>query len=188
MDKNKIYIGVYKSNNQESLFYPKTSDTYYDLKQKKVVHIKEISEDSLILYNDIIECKSSFKRNNIKLYDLDRMKKISLNRVFIGNSYQITRIISKEYFGTTFWNSGSTTHFERKLLEKDLLLIFNGNYYDRFKSLETGNSYGYLFNPSIGDIYVDDDNLKPAATELDINNQSIQKGKLLEKYREYKRR
>ena len=190
MDKSKVYIGVYKDSVQESLFYQKDSSTYYDLKQKKKVSSTEIEESSLIPYNDIIRCKSRFKINIIRLYDLDRMQRIALNRLYIGNIYQIVQIEDRKYFGDSPLNIGTETHVQGKLLIENRLLNSTSQYLDNadFIDIENSDFYKNPYYPEVGDIYIDTDKLKPAFVELGINTLQIEKGKLLEKYREYKRR
>lgn len=191
MDKSKVYIGVYISDNQESLFYQKNINTFYDLKRKKIVSSVEIDKDSLIQYNDIINCKSNFKGNIIKLYDLDRMEKVFLSRVYIGSSYQVTEILGRRSFGRKLLDMGTETKFKAALLKKNMLLMSSGNLldYSDFMDLENGEFYSNIYHPEIGDAYIpiDNGNLKPAATILGIESFNVEKGILLEKYRDYKR-
>jgi len=192
MDKSRVYIGVYIENNQESLFYQKDINKYYDLKQKKNVSLCELQSNCLVPYKDIIKCCSNIKRNIIKLYDLDRMKKVSLDRLFIGNIYQITEIVSQEYYGTNLWDAGVNTEFKVSLQNENILLLALSK--DKkntdFRNMENGTEYKNLFIPNLGDFYVSNkpQDLRLASIELSINSKEIEKGKLLEKYREYKRR
>lgn len=193
LDMNNVYIGVYEINNQESLFYRVDFDTYYDLKLKKNVSSKEIEENSLILCNDVIECDKNTEKNIIKLYDLDRIEKVSLSRVYIGSSYQVVKIVNREieYYGESVLDSKITTTVKNDIMDENLLLLAtSGNLdYADFINLENGDVYKTPCYPEYGDIYIPiKNNLTTAAFELNVSGVSVEKGKLLEKYREYKRR
>lgn len=192
MDRSKVYIGVYISDNQESLFYRKNVNTFYDLKRKKKVSSVEIDKDSLIPYNDIIESKSNFKGNIIKLYDLDRMEKVYLSRVYIGSSYQISEIIDHKSFGKTVCDASFDTKFKATPIKEKILLFSSGNSLDYadFKDMEKGDVYKKIYKPSVGNIFIPNDitRLKPAATVLNIESFKIEKGILLKMYRDYKRK
>lgn len=193
MDRTRVYIGVYENSNQESLFYQKDNDTYCDLRYKKDVSFSEIQKDSLIPYNKIIKGDAFFKGSIIKLYELDRMKEISLSRTFIGNVCQIIDIKWRQDYGD-FWRSGSVCKAESICLKEDILLFSLEHNIrlaeDDFKDIENGNRYDRPYRYKVGSIYISParDHLRPAASVLGINSSNIQKGKLLEKYREYKRR
>lgn len=121
----------------------------------------------------------------MKLYNLDKMQKISLNRVFIGNSYIVTEIIQRE------WKDDSSvlTSFNSKMLEANILLYSTDDYlkYSDFIDIESNNHYKCLFYPSRGDVYISLKTLKAASIELGICGPVVVKQKLLEKYREYKK-
>ena len=114
-----LSIGVYKVNFHESLFKKKDSSTYYDIKERKTVPVEEIDETSLIPYDDIFNCHAPFRSNIVKIYDLDRMKKISLNKVFVGDLYQITKVIDRKFYHgfSTVSRVGSKLFQENLLLE-----------------------------------------------------------------------
>jgi len=202
MDKNKVYIGVYKDNNKESLFYQKDINTYYDLKEKSKVNSNEIHKNSLIPYKDIIECKSSLKRNIIKLYDLDRIQKISLNKVFLGDIFEMENVcISREFNQTEDRLDIETSEgcFVKKVKESALLLalssFFEKNedvdiHYDNFIDMETGTIYDDEVVVQNGTQYLPrtSEYLIPIKKVIYIKDEKIEKGKLLEKYRDYKKR
>lgn len=74
------------------------------------------------------------------------------------------------------------------MLEANLLLYSTDDYlkYSDFIDIES-NHYKSLFYPSIGDVYISLKTLKTASIELGICNPVVEKQKLLEKYREYKK-
>ncbi len=184
MDSQRVFIGVYKDTNQESLFYRKDNGLFQDLIQKRYVFIDEL-ESTLIPYGDIIKQKSIFKGSIISLYNYDRMQKVSLNRVFIGNSYVVTEILGKKFFGV----SSVLTTFNSKMLDDRILLYSESDYleYSDFIGIENNECYKYLSFPQMGDIYVPLRDLKPASLELNIHDHVVEKQKLLEKYRTYKK-
>lgn len=184
MDSQRVFIGVYKDTNQESLFYRKDNGLFQDLIQKRYALIDEL-ESTLIPYGDIIKQKSIFKGNIIRLYNYDRMQEISLNRVFIGNSYVVTEILDKKFFGV----SSVLTTFNSKMLDDRILLYSESDYleYSDFIGIENNECYKYLFCPQIGDIYVPLRDLKPVSLEFNIHDHVIEKRELLKKYRAYKK-
>lgn len=205
MDSKRVFIGVYKDTNQESLFYQKDNGLFRDLIKSRSVSIDEL-ESNLISYDsfcdniiehsskaisydsfyaNIIEHKSKFKRNMIKLYNYDRMQKVSLKRVFIGNSYVVAKILNRDFFG---FSSCTTTYSSQKL--GDRILLYSEDYdleYSDFIDIENNEYYKNLFCPEKGDIYISIDDLKPASLELNIHDTVVEKQKLLEKYRTYKK-
>lgn len=205
MDSKRVFIGVYKDTNQESLFYQKDNGLFRDLIKSRSVSIDEL-ESNLIPYDsfydniiehsskaisyanrhdNIIKHKSKFRRTMIKLYNYDRMQKVSLKRTFIGNSYVITKILNRDFFG---FSSFKTTYSSQKLGDK--ILLYSEGYdleYSDFIGIENNEYYKDLFYPEKGDIYISIDDLKPASLELNIHDTVVEKQKLLEKYRTYKK-
>jgi len=193
LDISKVYIGVYETNNEESLFYKIDFNNYYDIKLKRNVSYEEIQKNSLIPYNSIIKSKGNSEKTIINLYDLDRIEKIKLSRVYIGSSYQITEVLGRDIrrYGPGMFDTITTTSVNKILVEEDLLLLATSDYLDYadFINLENGDKYKTPYYPEYGDIYIPiKNNIITAAFELNICGKDVEKKKLLEKYREYKRR
>jgi len=196
MKQQNVYIGVYNDNG-ESLFYKEDDNTYYDLKKKEKVDFNEINIDFLIPYQDVIKCRLNTRRNIIRLYDINRLQKITINKLFIADSYIVTEITDRklvikdnELFPTLGHDVCTVTDSKGKILKRDMLLELHSSepiscYYE-FIDMETREKYERPFMPETGDIYIR--NIRPAADELGIYNQKMEKRKILEKYREYSRR
>lgn len=184
MDSQRVFIGVYKDTNQESLFYRKDNGLFQDLIQNRYVFIDEL-ESTLVPYDNIIKQKSIFKGSIIRLYNYDRMQEISLNRVFIGNSYVVTEILDRKFFGV----SSILTTFNTEELDDCILLYSKSSYLtcSDFIGIENNKCYKYLFCPKKGEINAPLRDLKPASLELDIHDPVIEKRELLKKYRAYKK-
>lgn len=184
-----LSIGVYKVDFHESLFLKKDSFTYYDIKERKTVPVEEIDETSLISYDDIFNCHSPFRSNIVKIYDLDRMKKISLNKVFIGNLYQIMKVVDRKFYHGFF----VVSQVQSKLFQENLLLELVHGIPDQyssatFKNMESGTLYEKSFLPSIGDFYIETDpgQIKLFSDIAGVSQIEMNKGKILEKYRIWK--
>lgn len=198
MDRTRVYIGVYENSNQESLFYQKDNNTYYDLQFQSNVSYNEIQKGSLIPYNKIIKGDASLRGSIIKLYEADRMKKMSLNRVFIGNVCKVDSVkIEGKMYGDrrSFWTNGSVMESIKYSIVKQDALLYSSDSdiillkYADFKDIENGIHYEWEVFHEVNDIFIstEDIDIRPAKGVLGINSHHIQKGKLLEKYREYKK-
>ena len=192
MNKIATYIGCY-TNHQESLFYGIDSDTYYDLKADKKVCSREIRE--LIPFNNVVECWIPTKRNMIRCYDKNRMQKVKLDRTFIGNVYIITDIISEQCYGKSLLNK----QFRVDVIEEDVLLTVRNPIYlysldqAKFFDLETEEEYQNSLLHKVGNIYIpveqgEKGSVTLASVTLGIKQTEIEKGKMLEKYREWRNR
>ena len=189
MNINNLYIGVYKETNNESLFYKVNKNIYRDIKNhSRKVSGSELDISSLIPYTTIDRTnKSKTRFKALKIYNHDRMEEMSLNRVFIGDILQVTEILKKEYGrGFTIHTRFNTTTVkaERLLLatNKDLESSY-------FIDLESNLVYSNPYSPHYGDYYIStkSEHLKLASQVFNISNTTIEKGKLLKKYREYKK-
>ena len=197
MNRQRVYIGVYKKNNQESLFYQEDIGLFYDLKQKKMIFSYEL-EENLIPYSNIIKEERRFKKDIIKLYDLDRMKKISLNRVLIGKVFELedVHIINDFNFSLEKLDISYKGTASNKLIKEDALLLSNELFCDGIEDvvdlmdIETGIWYNENIDLKNGTQYVPrtKNTLCYAKDVMKIDVETMEKGKLLEKYREYKRR
>lgn len=181
-----VSIGVYKVDCHESLFRKNDSSTYYDLKERKNVSVDEVDLSSFFPYNSLINCHPHLRRNIIKLYDLDRMRKVSLSKVFIGNLYQISQVVGRYY------SSGDNvvSRVTSKCVQKDLLLeLTNGSLdpcsYVTFQNMENNEVYKEIFLPNVGDFYIDknSDQIRLFSDIVDVSQIELEKGKILEKYR-----
>lgn len=199
MRKEQIYIGLY-SDDSESVFLRKNRNQYYDLSAKRKVIPEEIQFDSFVPYINVINPPRICIRGNVlRLYDLDRCKMVSLEKVFIGNLYQVTEILWKQSFGDSLWNLGIFSKFCYRIVKRDVLLYKKQNEF-KFMNIETGELY-HDSNISIrtalqttaveaGDFFVNDDKEEDCAlftSILDIHETEMEKGKILEKYRDWKR-
>lgn len=188
MNKVRVYIGYYLKDNHESLFYGVDSNYYYDLKKDKKVTNCEI--DGLVPFNNVIECGIPTKRNIIKCYDIDRMKKVKLDRTFIGNVCLITELENKGIFGPYI----STKFTIETIMENALLYVKNRIYLKslnqaKFQNLEDNEEYQNPSLPRTGNLYIPskgENGIKLVSCVLDIHQTEIEKGKLLEKYRDWR--
>lgn len=194
MEKKKVYIGVYKENNIESLFFQNGEDSYFDLKKKKNISVSEIDTTSLIHYSEVINCESNLKSDIIRLYDVDRVQKVSLNKVFIGNIF----IVEEATVTTDYFQIGGNIDFVTETVygvkdTNNKALVFSvDNYPDsRYSDLvDLENSVIYNGHTILqeGSFYIsrEPEHLVPVKTMLGICGETMEKGKLLQKYREYK--
>lgn len=194
MNKKNVFVGLYQDG-KESLFYIETENgNIYDLKLKRKVVFEELQPKSFIPFNDIIECKSNRKRKIVKVYEKNRMIKVKLSRVYIGKVYYIEKVVNSNYYNPSGnWLDGvSTYEVEKKMLAKNVLLFADTDMIDYadFINLETNQKYSYSWIPKSGDIYVpvNYDNLKPFYSIVPVSKTEMEKGKVLERYRKYKKR
>ena len=193
MNKDNLYIGVYKETNEESLFYKNSDEDYKDLKNhNKKVASENLDIPSLISFSTLdksIEAKTRF--GALKIYNQDRLQQVSLSRVFIGNVYQITEISERKRSGSNWWDYTVETSFKAHIIKKGALLLATMSMpkYSDFIDLENNQLYKIEFAPEESDYYIPTDasKLKLVGSILKISDSTVEKGKLLEKYREYKR-
>ena len=189
MNKDNLYIGVYKDTNEESLFYKISDAVYKDLKK----HNKKVSSDSLDVSSLVpfstldksIQVKTRF--GALKIYNQQRLQQVSLSRVFIGDVLQVVEITEKKYGrGFTVYTKFNTIPVK----QNQLLLSTSKNLeYADFINLENNQRYKNLWSPKIGNYYISTqrEHLRLANEVLNINDSTIEKGKLLIKYRDYKK-
>lgn len=198
MDQSRVFIGLYVDNH-ESIFYRKSKNLYYDMKAKKDVSFTDLQLTSLVLYSDIISGNYHSREKMIRLYDLDRMKKVHLNRVFLGKIYQLDDVtISTNFIQGEDRIEVSESKVSSISLKKEHALLYaNSNQelvpdfvYDDFIDLETGRVYTHKIDFVNGTQFVSrlKKNMIPIQTVFDIEKDSIEKIKLLDKYRQEKYR
>lgn len=195
MKQTQFYIGLYQ-NDQETIFFKQNNDTYYDIKAKRKVSSSEIQLSSLVPYNHVIKGNPKFTKNRIKLYDLDRVQKIALNRLFIGDICKINDVpaFSVYYHQDNNGIEKKVSGFVNTIvIKKDALLLTSDMIdpyvnYDDLMDLETGNIYQSDFDFVCGSQYVPRSSkyLKTVKQVLRIESDDIEKGKLLEKYRNWR--
>lgn len=186
MKMTEVYIGTYQ-NNDESLFLKKNEQEYYDLKLKRRVDIQEVDVNSLVCYQNVIQCKVPFKRNIIRLYDLDRLQEIFLDRVFIGQLCQV-KSVQREYYGTNILNAGIHERLHLRVIKKYALFQSQKFSVRTVTDLEDGTVYEKKLMNEVGDFFVDrdSDELQSFSDVLGIYQTKMQKGKILKKFRDYR--
>ena len=202
MNLRNVYIGRYKNSNTETLFYQKNLMRYLNLKEgNKEVYEREINLNSLISLQDAIPTeKEKLKKTTIvKLYDDDRSRIISLNKLFIGDIYRVTDVLNREIKNDKnqgLLSGDCYTTFTGILIKQGALLI---NEEEFFKDMEHSIIVKRNYYPEEGELVVIENDqlrlipssktktekLQPFTTIVLMNGNQASKRKILEEYRRY---
>lgn len=182
MNTSRVYVGLDKYN-QESIYFKLGKYIYQDLVTKEMVSSRNLQVDTFIPY---YRRKADRSRTEIKRdYKNDRSEILGMNQLFLGHIFEVRGFLTQNDEKGSHAEAG-----ERKLLKKDALLSLadkNEGIYGGFIDLEDGSFYPYQFDIQTGDVYipVGKDALRLFAREVNIEDSTLEKAKVLSKYREF---
>lgn len=192
MNTNNVYIGQYKNSSYESLFYKREMDRYEDLKrEKRIVSASEIDLNSLVAYREIFpnQKKDQMRNHIIRVYDMDRREKIELNKVFIGDIYQVSKIVDQRPIHNIF-----QINLEGIMIKPRALLLDEGEF---LTDMERPFKIKRWASPEVGKLIVIENNLTVLTSSSNSKTEKLQpftkvfsmtekqatKRKILERYR-----
>jgi len=157
MKLDKIYIG-YTHDYKEHLLEDRGS-YYLDLLTNNLLFKNDLYLELLQPISILDDKHKNMLLSSLKrLYDKDRNLKLDTTKLFIGNIYQVDKIIYNETFGKGIIDFTIHTTFTTSILKQDILLYKINK--KEYKNIKDNEIYMMPFYPKKGSIYIDEDELE----------------------------